>query len=99
MERSVINDCVMLMGGAGLQGVADGMFTLPEWIMQACQLENAQDCIQICSTAVREEGLGHSRKGDSQGVTAPSAGAERLFSMLPGSCLQSDPLGTYGKLS
>lgn len=35
-------------GGAELQSVADGMFTLPEWIMQPCQLKNAQDCIQIC---------------------------------------------------
>lgn len=26
-------------GGAGLQGVADGMVTLPGWIRQPCQLE------------------------------------------------------------
>lgn len=100
MERSVMMAASRSQGwGWDAQGVADGMFTLPERIMQPCQLESAQDCMQICSSAVREQGLGDPRKGDSQGVSAPSARAGHLFSMLSGSCLECDPLGTYGKLS
>lgn len=55
MERSVMMAASRSQGwGWDAQGVADGMFTLPERIMQPCQLESAQDCMQICSSAVRE---------------------------------------------